>query len=374
MEKMVNKYKFVFLYSGCLVFSVVFWYYFMNDQVTCSEKSFTDGYITGYDILSNSFQGSFSRVLKYNKKMCLMCNYSYKNYNQSSTPRDIVISIMVMLATNIVPAVRSLRTTGCLASIVIITDDSAYESISIPTLRLLSQCGCYLINIGKFPDVSRREFWAWRYLMIDKFISTHLQYIDRILIIDLFDTIFQGDPFCSFVSKRKLYLSSEFQAIKDCYVNNKWMEDIAGESHKLMNHNDIINGGTLLGGAIQVHQMIRLFISQFNTNDLSALKADDQGYINFITYSGMLENYSIQYEIDKLGELIVSINKIVAVYRIPNNFHIGEYRLKRDRRFPPVIHQFKFNAEQLLSVVRACPRGRLKQPNYLPYLPDSLVV
>ena len=328
--------------------------------------------LTNYQIIETIYQYSFDYYSPKNLKKCSICNFLPKNYFSTSISKDIIITIMINSYTNLIACIKSLRTTGCKASFFIFTDDNTIKNIPLKLLNFLNNCKCFLINIKEFPNLSSREFWGFRYLLIQKFLVSHQYNINRVLIIDLFDTIFQGDPFTNLIDKNFIYFSSEFQSISKCYINYDWIKTIDPINYLNFANKTIINGGTIIGGLYPILKFLNIFFSLFNPNDLSSMIIDDQGYINYLIYSNFLKN--INFLIDISGEILVSLNKVLVWQRIPNDYTIGNFQFKSNLKFPSIIHQYKFDKACRNSLIKYCYSKDLDFPNFLPNVENKYLV
>jgi len=311
-------------------------------------------------------------TLNYSK--CSICTFIAKNYASNSGPEDVILTIMMKSYTNLVACVKSLRTTGSKATFFVFTDSETLSSVPQQVIDLANHCGCIFVNIGVFPSLSNKEFWGFRYLLYDKFLVSHYIFINRVLIIDLFDTIFQGDPFSKNTRDDKVYFSSEFQKIIKCYINYDWIKVLAPNNYSEYGEKTIINGGSLIGGALPIIRLLRVFFSMFDYKNLSSMLVDDQGYMNYILYSNILETHRINYAIDESGEIIVSLNKVLVWQRIPNDYTVGNFVMKDGFRHPPVVHQYKFDIACRESIIKHCYEPAFNMDLFLPNVDNYYLV
>lgn len=123
---------------------------------------------------------------------CMPCNFSVRNQGSNSSPNDLIISTKFHKITEILPFVRTLRSTGCKATLVIITDDGVLKKLTHNHLKQIENCGIIFYNLHKFKI---GYVGTTRFIPITDYIMKNKQYIDRIIMIDAYDVVFQGDPF-----------------------------------------------------------------------------------------------------------------------------------------------------------------------------------
>ena len=303
---------------------------------------------------------------------CMMCNFTPQNYKPTSTFKDLLITTMFKTPTNIFPAIRSLRTTQSQASVVIITDNETLRTIPLLAMKDLMHCSLQFEVVEK-REMSMLHFFTWRQQQYLNYLSENKDKYNRVIIFDLFDTVFQGDPFTKDLHNNKIYFSVENQTYDRSPYNQQLIKPLVEKG--ILNNitflldKPVINGGLMGGGINEVIAFLQLYMSNFK-NDFSNVYVDDQPFINYIVHSKMLENMQIPYEFDSRREMLVSVS---ASLKKLGSFVMGNVTHPDARRPMLVIHQFKQKKEFNIEVYRACPRGNIKIPNYMPKLKERQI-
>jgi hypothetical protein len=82
----------------------------------------------------------------------------------------------------------------------------------------MKKCRFLLVNIG---ILNRKVDFCIAYVPMTEFLFKYRHYINRVIIIDGFDSTFQGDPFTKYFTEGRMYFISEYVQFK----NNKfWRE------------------------------------------------------------------------------------------------------------------------------------------------------
>ena len=93
----------------------------------------------------------------------LLCNYTSSRVGCNSTPRDVVISCAAYKTLNLVLFQRTLRTTGCNATLILFLDQTAIDNMDHDTLEFTKQMNT-LIFITPTPPgkgVRTKNYFAY---------------------------------------------------------------------------------------------------------------------------------------------------------------------------------------------------------------------
>ena len=144
-----------------------------------------------------------------NAKNCLLCNYSNVGFSDSSK-RDVVISFAAKNVMNIALLQRTLRTTGSNASLVILLDNQAMNTIDPITYQFFKNCSTQVVITPDVPYASSGfECKNFLFSLVYLFIKFNRYMINKVIFVDLFDTLFQGDPFNQFLRKHEVHVLRE---------------------------------------------------------------------------------------------------------------------------------------------------------------------
>jgi hypothetical protein len=112
-----------------------------------------------------------------------LCHVTVRNVDSDSTPRDIIIVGLFGAVYGTVPFIRSLRTTGCRARVLIFIDDAALDKVDSQLASFFSDCGCTLLSIRHFPFHNDGRCLG-RYLIFYEFFRTRYHLFDRVVCAD----------------------------------------------------------------------------------------------------------------------------------------------------------------------------------------------
>ena len=104
-----------------------------------------------------------------------------------------------------------MRTTRSNASLVIIMDHSAINSIDPVTMEFFKNCSTQVIEI---PPAPFHWWWAgsknYLFPVVYLFLKMNKHLINREIVVDMHDTLFQRDPFSShYIRKGEIHFTRE---------------------------------------------------------------------------------------------------------------------------------------------------------------------
>jgi hypothetical protein len=258
---------------------------------------------------------------------------------------------------NLMPFVRSLRMSQCRASIVLFCDAIVIHKFDVNITNFLSRCGVTVVPIGELADVSRNKRLLVRNVILLDFLSHRLHLFDRILIVDLFDTIFQGDPFQTTFDRSAVGLNAE-----SLPIDKKQLWSIDGllqqrGARKAFYYKPCMNAGTLTGTPSLLVAFLALYSRRIASLDAHTLRAifyvPDQVVLNVMVHTGKFQEANIPLHIYTQTEAFhvmwYNFNKPGVQYKL------GEYTLMNDGRFPLCLHMFDRSIHFTWSVRDACP-------------------
>ena len=299
---------------------------------------------------------------------CRLCSFTPKMKRGNSGPKDLILTFAVASLRNAPAFVSSCRTAGCRASIVILADHEAATRYSAAFYDHLYNCGVEIINIGFHNITDRQDIFFIRYLYYEKFLrERHGQY-DRVILTDLYDVIFQADPFFSEFARNKVYFSSEKTPLRENsynvdYIYSCWknlslidpskMHIKTEEFEKKMLDGDIINCGVIAGGYGSILKFI-LYMQNIGNKNTWRSHADDQGCLNLFLRGNFFDDL-FDYEIDPWNSLMVNSMDSRYIY---SNYELQKHTfgdLPDKNSASAILHQIDRNQFIPIETQRVCP-------------------
>jgi hypothetical protein len=140
-------------------------------------------------------------------------------------------------------------------------------------------------------------------MVINDYLRIQQFYINRVLTTDIFDVVFQGDPFTTDIKPNILYLTSENHQIKRNYWMRNWMNALKPDPHfinasQISNKNVVINSGPLIGTINVILQYLDCYYKYYTKDAYKIRSINDQNVLNYLAHLGILSSNNIQYVID----------------------------------------------------------------------------
>lgn len=317
-------------YNVKIVFSIKFYYFLLNK---IPNKSF----------------GLF-HIFHQNSR-CKLCSYEVKSINSNSNNNDIILGSVLKQYRNFFPLIQTLRSVKCKAVFFVFFDERSFSKLPYIFINEFENCGVNLIKIGNLRIESIKVLQFYRYFIYNLFLKE--KKCNRILSIDMYDTLFQGDPFNDKIFEDKIYFTLENARFKDNVVNMRWIKRITNKTANLQyNEKTIINGGTIIGGYIPYLVFLEIFLTITNFPKVLDQPVDDQGFINIIFYDGLLNMKSVKSDIlsplDGFGNIFCMTNLKIN-WTFPNIMY------PKSKIFFYIVHQIYRKQNICHSFLKICP-------------------
>ena len=281
------------------------------------------------------------KLSKTNISNCQPCKFS-PDSNGASSSDDIAIAVLFgNQIFNVVTWVRTLRSTGCKCKILFFHEPNYKKLFNQYELKALDECGVTWHQIQKSFYGSKYVFdpRTTKYLVIQNFLEAYGNYFKRVMISDVFDTVFQRDPFINVLPRKKISVSIERVQFGNHDTNMMWVQSIDKFFNKeWWNRKWVINSGFLLGPS---ELMLDLFHTMNQPHYFFANNTLDQGILNLIYYKNIWSKLWIDFK----GQHFISAAYSLFDIKGDDKGFMHEYRFQKYT--PAVLHQYD----------RICPIG-----------------
>jgi hypothetical protein len=300
-----------------------------------------------------------------NYSNCEPCNIkNLRKVKGNSTPRDVIMGTAFGKLLGIIPFLRSMRTCGCKARLVIFVDKKAMEKYPRKYYEKINDCGGELVLC---PYYKGDIMYGVRYQAYRDFLLNNRYNIDRVITLDLFDTIMQYDPFIPSFRNDVLYFEPENITVKMHPYNVDWVKD----AHKILGENlsqlhfqyngdpkdlmewEVLNGGEQAGGPDQLLAYIDHLCKFLGYG------SNDQGFAIYFYQNGIFKEVfdfeSIRLPVANdifVGVGVRLLDGYMNHWKTKNH---GEFEL--GGHYPGLIHQFDRSREVASNIKRACPNN-----------------
>ena len=282
---------------------------------------------------------------------CDPCHFTVRNEAQDSSPRDLLIAAAVKNIANEQFFARSIRTVQSKCHVVIICDEEAMSKLPKERYEAAVKCGVQfcVVPIKNWHG----GYWGQAtvaYYYVLAFLLRNRGKFNRIIFQDLYDSIFQGDPFTSDLlsAYNEIHVTHEFHLPSSPFMRkqyNKYKitvpEEFRNEYYKNSSH--------FAGYAEIFLKFMLLFVS------VNYFKKgwNDQVTANYLNYYGLLQEYGLNYsDPGKANRFINMINAHGAEKASLGNYHAI---LSNNQKYAVCIHHTWFKIRVFLDIAKFCP-------------------
>jgi hypothetical protein len=265
-----------------------------------------------------------------------------------------------------VPFLRSIRTTGCQARIVVIAGDRAIAAFSKGEKRILRQCGADLISFGYMIKFWWEQDLLLRFSVYFDWLYHHQKAFERVLFVQMHIVMFQGDPFNSDLADDAVFFVDEGVGL------DKAAPELT-DFLKLKPKQSLYKGRPLVtdnifGGGVQ-HCLV--FLDIYLT--YLPMVYDEFDKVTEHTYF-LLCYYTFAGSSKRLNTKLLGPNNGIVGLRYYSSEKGKEspgYYKTKDGVYPSTINHFTKSHKFRYDVYGACPRGRLNSKNYMAMIPEA---
>lgn len=280
---------------------------------------------------------------------CPRCRIPRESHARSSN-RDVIMMMIAKKFGRIDLNIRSLRSTGCKARVIIFVDSAL--RVEKDFLSLTEDCGCEVDYIN-LTDQQKKAPHLARFQVYKQWLDKNIRDVDRVMHIDAFDTFFQHDPFNEGISHNALDIVLEDKKIGDCPWNSNWLEKCYGPKIRDELGRDVIAcSGSIGGNAKLFKKLLKILVS------LSKFKqcwnpSIDQAHLNYLLYTGRLERAHIPVKVHGCNSSFLTMTWCSKKRREID--HTG-LLLNPAGEEPALVHQYNRYKEVIEHYERICPR------------------
>ena len=341
-KKRQNIYVYIELF---LIIVIAFCFYFMLFNIEIDYHHIKEGQQTYFNItlekwyhenntnILGTLPEEIANDIKNQKPLsfieCESCDFnSVTGREPASTERDIIIIQASGSPNRTLLPIQMLRQAGCRARIFIVL--SKTDIITQTYSTFYKKCGVSIYTFDFPPDPKHYFVYSMRQLLFAYVLPLTRGYVDRCFYFDVFDTVFQGDPFKNITNRTILYYSSEEQQVNENYFAAVWLHRLPGFHFLEVFNETVICSGLYGGYADVIEKFSQLQASLYHKNNFYTL---DQAAFDFIIYCHILERAGIHPETNP-DYLSIGVQQETFFGEYPGKYYYSQYNIK-----PAVIHQ-----------------------------------
>ncbi|OHT11397.1 hypothetical protein TRFO_19122 [Tritrichomonas foetus] len=282
------------------------------------------------------------------------------NEQIESTGKDIVLSCLFKIIVHSLNFVRTFRSTQSRARIILFVDDSSIQKMNSFMISTFERCQVHFINIGTLNPKYCESIASIRMILFYSFLLKYHYFINRVLIVDLTDTYFYGDPFTNDISSDDFILTAEGYTFSFSRFNFDWVQNVArhyGNNAGPFLNNQIINNGLLIGGIYPIlsfyDQIFELDIFKPNFDPTF----NDQGIVNYLYYFKNFSNNNKNHSNINITVIQPGKGAYQSMTGLENFFHVNQetFEVTIQSQSLKILHQFDRYCPLLQNIRNLCP-------------------
>ena len=282
---------------------------------------------------------------------CELCTFTVRNEFQDSRPNDLIIAPAIWNIANENFFSRSLRTAQSKCHLAIVCDEIAIDRLPKERYEAAVKCGVqFCVVPSKKWGGGYFDQCAVTFYFVIAYILRNRGRFHRIIFQDLFDTVFQGDPFTTdlVVSSNEIHATHEFLD-----GNNRFMVNLYKRANitqpEWYKKRFFINGSHFAAFSETLLKFLLIFIS---VNHFGKLW-NDQMTDNYLVFSGILESYNLHYTIEERPQRFINLISGKPTERTSlGNFHAY---FTNDQSYAVALHHTYNRVDIMVNMAQFCP-------------------
>ncbi|OHS96194.1 hypothetical protein TRFO_10126 [Tritrichomonas foetus] len=273
-----------------------------------------------------------------------------------STKRDLTITASFYGEKHLPLTLFSIRQSGCMATIVVLTNKEM--KFSAFTTKLMNCLSVRVIGAHISDWLKKHHTDFIRDMFVCNFAKLYRNEFDRIFFFDAFDVFFEHDPFEYFEDDHIFFFRESMVPIRKDRWNKLWINSCYGdETLKRLGNNLIVCSGTVAGSINMFIKFYELIQKQESWNRCGA----DQGQINYAIYSGLLDRNNISYVLfDQAGPVHTLV---LGTKHYKHYFNNSKYLYVTNAKdeVAAVLHQHKKVKPVMIGLYNRCNFTKVNQ-------------
>jgi hypothetical protein len=292
---------------------------------------------------------------------CRLCTYpSRSSIRSDSTPRDAILTFAASEFVGLIPFVRSVRTTGCKARLIVLAGDQAIAGLAKREQRLLKQCSADLISFGDLGPLWLEQEVLVRFSVYFDYLFSRQRDFNRVLFVDMAHVMFQGDPFTADITRDALCFVQEGITLENAtpernnFLRLRPRPPLYKGKPLITDH---IFGGGPESALVFFDMFLTVYSMTYDENEL----ASEHSYFLLCYYSFCTSSHRLKTKLLGPNNGIVGL----AYYINEKAKESPGYYKTKDAIYAAVVNHFQKNHQFRYDYYDACPRGRFKAARYM---------
>ena len=347
------------------------WFYLSSLYVICLVLLFANAKIVPHSIIFSFFckdptpfdilldEALILKDIPVNN--CHTCNYKVHNEAANSQNNDLVIGVALGGFSNEFFFSRTLRTVGSKCKLVFLCDRDAFSSLTKDRYEQTVRCGAQFIVLDNKKWIDYWSHAAGAYYYVLAFLLRNRGKFNRIIFQDLFDSIFQGDPFTTDLipGENVIHVADEVEVHGNSFSQYYYKKANIPVPQRLLSKT-IVNSAHFSAYQETMIRFLELFVSvnHYSKNWF------DQATANYLEFGGFLRKYNLRYANYRES------NKVLNINQLPRNLlgPLGDIHARNSvTQYATIIHHTWTSIELMKNMLKHCPIKERNPPKVQKY-------
>ena len=288
------------------------------------------------------------KTVDYSK--CELCHFKVRNEMNDSSPDDLMISSAVGHIANENFFSRSIRTVQSKCRVVIVCDEVAINDLPKERYESAVKCGVQFCVVPT--KTWEGGYWGQAsvaYYYILAFLLRNRGLFKRVIFQDLFDSVFQGDPFTSDLIRKKneIHVTHEFKTGDEQFMVEHYakMNISQPEWYKKKYY---INSSHFGGFAETIIKFLLVFVSVNSFKDGWM----DQTTVNYMIFSGILKKHGLKFSKNSRTQRFINLISGKPVEKAKYGYYHAHYS---KYHYAVCLHHTWSNYDIMVNMAEYCP-------------------
>jgi hypothetical protein len=260
---------------------------------------------------------------------------------------------------------RSLRTTGCRARIIVLAPLRIVDDLSRSEQAIFRTCGAQLISYGDASTLWWEPAYILRFALFFDFLHSHAKEFDRVFLVELSDVVFQRDPFTSDIAAESIYFVEEGVDLDGSDLEKKEFQKLGVRFSEFRSRALVTN--SIFGGGIEpVLVFLDMYYTYYRFTYSDYPASSELAYFLYCYYSFATNSRRLKARTLKGTSGFLAFRYLQSP---TGDFRPGFVKDPTNTTIAIAAIHIDENVDFLYSYYDACPRGKMRPPVYLRGVP-----
>jgi hypothetical protein len=304
-----------------------------------------------------------------NTEKCRLCRYPSRTSGSDSSDNDAIITFTTGRLSGLIPFCRSVRTVGCNAQVVILSNPATFAKLTKSEENIISNCGVTLVSYGQVASLRWETEVIFRFSVIYDYLYHHKHLFGRVFIVRLSDVMFQSDPFTPDISSDSVYFVQQETTLNDMRTEKYEFRNLPVNFEEFQDRK-IISNCVLAGGPDPLLIFLDIYLYLYSMIVMDIEQTSETAFFMYCVWQFAGRSKRLSYRMLTNSSGIVSM----ATFIYPTiDQRVGNVIIPKTGKHASVIMNYYSINRFVHSYYDACPREKMKANDYMPAISEGYI-